>query len=358
MQVVIVGGSGNVGTALLRRLAHEPSIVVSGVSRRPPPAEEPPYAGIRWTACDLGVDGSADALRACFTGADVVVHLAWQIQPSHRPHVLHRTNVGGSRRVFTAARDAGVGQLVYASSIAAYAADSTSVRRPETWPVTGVPTSSYSRHKVTVERILDEIEAGSHMIVSRLRPGLIFQRDAGAQIARYFLGPLAPTTVLRHARPPVLPLPRGLRMQGVHTADVADAYARVVLRQAAGAFNIAADPILDRDTIAAAVGGRPVELSPRVLRSLAAATWWGRLQPTEPGWLDLAMAAPLLSCERAHEVLGWQPNTSVTDALRELVAGMAEGAGTGSPAMRRRDRVSTRLGGLVRGRVIGSASHT
>lgn len=357
MRIVIVGASGNVGTALLRRLAHEPSIVVSGVSRRVPPADEPPYAGVAWTACDLG-EASTEVLRECFAGADVVVHLAWQIQPSHRPHLLHRTNVTGSRQVFSAARDAGVGHLLYASSVGAYAADSTTLRRPENWPVTGVLASSYSRQKVAVERLLDEVEAGSDLVVSRLRPALIFQHDAGAEIARLFLGPLVPTTVLRHARPPVLPLPRRLRIQAVHADDVADAYARVILHRAAGAFNIAADPVLDRDTIAAAVGGRPIELSPRLFHAVAAATWRARLQPTEPGWLDLAMASPLLSSQRAHEVLGWQPRTNAIDALRQLVAGLGEGAGTLSPALRPRDRASTRLSGLVRGRLIGSARHT
>lgn len=48
-------------------------------------------------------------------------------------------------------------------------------------------------------------------------------------------------------------------------------------------------------------------LSPRAFHALAALTWRARLPPTEPGWLDLAMASPLLSSERAHEVLGCPP---------------------------------------------------
>jgi nucleoside-diphosphate-sugar epimerase len=42
---------------------------------------------------------SVSDLRAIFRGADAVVHLAWLIQPSHRPDELWRTNVVGTRSV-------------------------------------------------------------------------------------------------------------------------------------------------------------------------------------------------------------------------------------------------------------------
>ena len=40
MRVVLTGATGNVGTALLRRLAEEPDIEPHGISRRPP-ADDP-----------------------------------------------------------------------------------------------------------------------------------------------------------------------------------------------------------------------------------------------------------------------------------------------------------------------------
>ncbi len=342
MRIVIVGASGNAGTALLRRLVDEPVITaVTGLCRRPPTAGEGAYAGVRWITCDLAEDSSDDILRRAMTGADVVVHLAWVILHSHAPNLQWRINVDGSRRVFAAARDCGVAHLVCASSVGAYAPDSGLVRRDESWPVTGVPTSLYSRQKAAVEAVLDEVAVSSEMVVSRLRPGLIFQAEAGGQIARYFLGPLAPTSLLRIGHLPVVPLPRGLQMQAVHADDAADAYARVILRRAGGAFNIAAEPVLDTDVLAGALGGRPLRVDPRVFRAAATATWRARLQPTEPGWLDLAMTSPLLDTARAREVLGWQPQTSASEALRLLLAGLARGAGTQSPAMGPRGPVSS-----------------
>ncbi|MEU7906179.1 hypothetical protein [Actinoplanes sp. NPDC049118] len=57
----------------------------------------------------------------------------------------------------------------------------------------------------------------------RVRPGLIFQRAAGTEIARYFAGPLLPAPLLRHQRIPVVPAHPRLRLQAVHADDVADA---------------------------------------------------------------------------------------------------------------------------------------
>src|SRR5690349_2389174 len=176
MRVVIVGASGNAGTALLRRLHEEPDLEISGVSRRlPPPAG--PYADVDWHSIDIGTDEAGVRLTELFTGADAVVHLAWQIQPSHDQRRLYRTNVLGSRAVIEAVVEAGVPSLVYASSVGVYAPGPKTAYVTESWPATGVIESSYSRHKVLVEKLLNRVEADRPALrVVRLRPGLIFQR--------------------------------------------------------------------------------------------------------------------------------------------------------------------------------------
>src|SRR5438309_2666423 len=114
MRVVVVGASGNVGTSVLEALADEPSVEsVLGVSRRKPRAS---FAKTEWALADI----SRSTLEPLFAGADAVVHLAWLIQPGRDEQTLHETNVVGSRRVFEAVAEAGVGALVYASSVGAY----------------------------------------------------------------------------------------------------------------------------------------------------------------------------------------------------------------------------------------------
>ena len=93
MRIVVTGLSGNLGTALLRRLGAEGGHDITGISRRPPQGE--PYQLARWVALDLAQEGAEQRLREVFAGADAVVHLAWGFQPSHdltyleEPDLIH-----------------------------------------------------------------------------------------------------------------------------------------------------------------------------------------------------------------------------------------------------------------------------
>jgi hypothetical protein len=66
---------------------------------------------------------------------------------------------------------------------------------------------------------------------------------------------------------------------------------------------------------------------------LTSATWHLRLQPTPPGWLDLALSVPLMSTERARRELGWEPRRSASEALLELLEGLREGSGMSTPPL-------------------------
>jgi nucleoside-diphosphate-sugar epimerase len=139
-----------------------------------------------------------------------------------------------------------------------------------------------------------------------------------------------PTALLKVAaarKVPVLPLPRDLVLQFVHSDDVADAIARVLATRLPGAVNIAAEPVLGPRDIADLVGARHVPAPAVALRALAAVTWHLRAQPTSPGWVDLALGAPVLSTERARAELGWAPSRDAREVLRDLLNGMAHREG-------------------------------
>lgn len=341
MRVVVVGASGNVGTAVLRRLAADETVtslvaVARRTPRRPPPA---PYDAATWVACDVGADDEAATVTtladAC-AGADAVVHLAWAIQPSHDRQRLRATNVVGSRRVLSAAARAGVPHVVVMSSVGAYAPSPGDEPRDESWPTDGVRSSSYSVDKAAVERLLDETEATTDLVVARLRPALVFQRAAGAEQSRYFLGPLVPTRLL-DGEVPVLPWPRGLRLQAVHADDLADAVREAVVRQVRGAFNLAGPGVVRGPDVAALVSrARLREVPPAAARAALWSAWHARVAPVGPGWLDMGMSAPLLDTGRAERELAWRPARSGVEAVHEAVRGMASGAGTASPPLRGR----------------------
>src|SRR4051794_18052629 len=175
--------------------------------------------------------------------------------------------------------------------------------------------------------MLDRLEGERpELRVVRVRPGLIFQRAAGTEIARYFIGPLLPVRLLRAQRIPVVPAHRRLRLQAVHADDVADAYARILRAEVRGAFNLAAGPVLDARLAARVFHGVRVPVPGPVLTAAAGLSWWLRLQPIDAGWVELALRAPLMDCARAAAELGWQPRTDAVAALRELLSGIADRA--------------------------------
>jgi UDP-glucose 4-epimerase len=334
MRIVITGASGNIGTALLRRLSAGGEHDLVGVARRAP-GSAAPYDAASWHAVDVGSPEATDALTEVLREADAVVHLAWLIQPSHDRELLRRVNQGGTRAVLEATRRAGVPHLVHLSSIGAYAtADGRWV--DESWPTTGIPTSSYSVDKAACERLLDAVS--DELAVARVRPTVVLQETAASEVSRLFLGPFVPPALIRPRLLRLTPWPRELAVQFVHADDVADALERILRSRATGAFNLAAEPVIDSDGFRATFGGVAPPAPPGALRALVDLSWRARLQPTDPGWVDMALHSPLLLTDRARE-LGWVPRRMSTEALRSFVEALHRRSGGSGPVLHRRGRL-------------------
>ncbi len=333
VRIVITGASGNVGTALLQRLTSHDLV---GIARRPPVTTDPPYGDVTWRSIDVSTATAARDLRAAFQGADAVVHLVWAFQPTRRTEYLRRVGVGGTQAVVEAVAAAGVPHLVHMSSVGAYAPGAYGTRVDENWPTTGTADFSYSNHKAAAERVLDELERTDppDLTVARVRPGLVVQRQAASALLRYGAPGIFAPGLLRYVA--LLPLDKDFVVPVVHAADVADAVARIVEQTANGAFNLAAEPPVTRDVIARLLGARTISASHRLLRTAASLSWRLRVQPVDPGWVDLAFGVPLLDTTRARTQLGWRPRYDSREAVADLLGGMVDRAGTASPALRPR----------------------
>lgn len=344
MRIVVTGATGNIGTAVLRRLARDDHELV-GLARRVPDGPVASGRPVAWRLADL-TRVHPDDLADAFRGADAVVHLAWGFQPSHDLDYLRELGVGGTQRVVDAVGAAGVPHLVHMSSLGTYAPRRDDTPVDESWPSDGVPTSRYSRHKAAAERILDDVEADETVkTVTRLRPGVVGQRSAGSALLRYGVPGIVPARALNWL--PVLPLDRGLRISIVHSDDVADAVARVLDQGACGAFNLAAASPLTAADIADALGAPLVHVPSGVLRYAVSAGWNLRLQQLDTGWVDMAFALPLLDSTRARTELGWLPTTDAAGVIREVIEGMRTAAAGPTEALRRRT-VSGTVGDALR----------
>ena len=234
-------------------------------------------------------------------GADAVIHLAWIIQPNHDRERLRRTNVVGTARMLAAARRAGCRTWWLRHRSAPIRRPTTTFLATSGGPPRGISSCEYSVDKADVEQLLNDHEiAHPEILITRLRPALIFQRDVGSEIIRYFVGRGVPPRVF-DGKLPVLPWPHGMRLQAVHADDVAQAYLLADARASRRRVQYRCRRCARRRTDCRTARGRPVFTVPTAaVRAAVSAAWNTRVRSREPGWIDMAASAPVMSTGRAQ----------------------------------------------------------
>ncbi|MCX2181366.1 NAD-dependent epimerase/dehydratase family protein [Streptomyces sp. SKN60] len=327
LRVVVTGATGNVGTSVVRALVRQSRVgSVLGLSRRRPGLD---LERAEWAEADLSLEGDEPRLAQYVADADAVVHLAWRFGPTHDPVTTWRTNVLGTVRVLDAVAAARVPVLVCASSVGAYSpgpGDGAPVS--ESWPTHGWPGAAYTREKAYVERLLDTFERDHPQTrVVRMRPAFLFKEEAASEQRRIFAGRWVPGQLFRPELLPLLPEVPGLRFQTLHTEDAADAYVRALLRDVRGAFNLAAEPVVDGKLLGALFGARRVRVPVPAVRGALSAAWRLRVAPADPGLLDAVLRLPLMATDRARRELGWVAARTSVEALEAFLRGVRAGGG-------------------------------
>ncbi len=323
---MVIGATGNCGTALIRELTASGHDVIGVARRRPSDVE----SSVEWRAANV----AHDELHTLVGGADAVVHLAWMFQPTHRPDMTWQANAVGTRRVLAAVADQHVPTVVVASSVAAYSPARGEQMVDESWPTNGPSTAAYAREKAYVERALDAFElANPDIRTVRVRPAFVFQRSAGTEQRRIFGGSLVPARAFDHRLIPALPLPRGLRFQAVHASDLARAYRAVLERPVSGAFNIAADDVIRPEELGRLFDARTISLPPVLFHAGLAAAWRMRVVKAPADLFDAFMRIPVMSTARARTELDWTPEHTAFKALSDMVEGAREQWGSQTPPL-------------------------
>jgi UDP-glucose 4-epimerase len=326
--VVVVGATGNVGTSVVQALGADPDLdSIVGVARRLPSWQP---AKTEWVARDV----AEDELDEAFRDADAVIHLAWLFQPTHTPAITWGTNVLGSIRVFAAAARAGVRALIHASSVGAYSPAAKDEPVDESWPTDGWPEAAYAREKAYLERVLDAFELQHPDIrVVRMRPAFLFKPQASDEQRRLFAGPLLPNALVRPAVVPIVPDFPGLRFQALHTDDAAEAYRLAVHSDVRGAFNLAAEPVVDARLLADCLDARVVRVPMRAVRAAGSLLWHLHLVPASPYLFDLVLRVPIMRADRAGRELGWAPQHSSGAAIEAFLEGLRTGTDLPTPPL-------------------------
>jgi nucleoside-diphosphate-sugar epimerase len=171
MRVTVTGGTGFLGSHLVRDLlAAGESVRV--LARPSPRSDRLMSAGVEIISGDLRDPAS---LALAVKDADVVYHLAAKVGAAPRVDYFE-TNVGGTQNLLNACAQNGVGQLVYASSLAVYGPVSDSASIDENTPFDDKPQlrDPYSESKIAADRLVSSVATKTGLPTVILREGIIF----------------------------------------------------------------------------------------------------------------------------------------------------------------------------------------
>ena len=301
--IAITGVAGLIGRRLAAALsAREDVDRLLGFDVRMPTGLNANGVGFR------NLDVRDPGLPSALAGVDVLVHLAFRMDPLRDEVEMRAQNVDGTRNVFQAAAAAGVEHVVYPSSVAVYGA-----HRDNDFPLTeqsllrGTPGYNYSEHKCEIERWLwPWLEEHPDLGVSVLRFGLV----AGPGVENYFS---------RIIEMPRLPAVRGHRppLQFVHLDDTVAAILHAIDQRLPGAYNVCAEGWLSYDEVAAIAGRRILELPEEVAFAVFDRAWRLGLSEHPPGLVWHLMHPWVMSPAKLIET-GWSPSRTNRDAIADL----------------------------------------
>ncbi|WP_328788831.1 MULTISPECIES: SDR family oxidoreductase [unclassified Streptomyces] len=298
--IAVTGAASGVGAALVSRLAASDEVkqVVAIDERRGD------CAAAQWHVLDVRDPAIAEKLR----GADVVVHLALDLDLETDPAARTAYNVRGTQTVLTAAAAAGVHRVVLCTSAMVYGA----------LPDNDIPLSEDSELRATAEATgvgdLLEIErlgrraprAHPGLNVTVIRPAVLVGGTDTA-LTRYFESPRL--LVVAGSRP---------TWQFCHVDDLVSALEYAALEKVEGELAVGCEGWLEQEEVEELSGIRRMELPSAVALGAAARLHRIGLTPSPAGDLAYTMHPWVVSVSGLHAA-GWRPRWTNEEVLAELL---------------------------------------
>jgi nucleoside-diphosphate-sugar epimerase len=325
LTVAVTGPTGDLGIALVSALERSRRVKkIVGLARKP---FDPASQGWKKTEYRQGDVQDKASVRDAVKGADVVVHLAFAIIGGGAQS--EAINVDGSRNVFEAAIEAGAERICYASSVAAYGFHSDNPEwLTEDIPPRGSPEMYYSQQKAEVEGLLAQLLMKTNRTNAWVfRPCIVAGPRAQMlmeEIPYYRISDALPDFVSRalSSMPilkPVIP-DVGARFQFVHEDDVASAFVAGTLGKGGpGPYNLAAPGLLTMKDLADALGWYTVPVPDAAVEATAGIMSRLPSLPEAFAWVHTVRQPVLMKTDRAKKELGWKPEHTAKQTLKQLV---------------------------------------
>lgn len=308
MTVLVTGATGFVGSAIARRLCRD-GVPVRAIAR--PGSDRRNLDGLELEVAE-GDLNDAGTLRRAVAGCTAVYHAAADYRLWVRdPQAMYRTNVDGTVAMMQAAAEAGVGRIVYTSSVATLGIPKDGGPGDEETPVTlDDMVGPYKRSKFLAE------EAVRRLVREQGVPAVVV--NPSAPVGPHDIKPTPTGRLIADAAAGRIPAFVDTGLNIVHVDDVAEGHVlahdrgRLGERYVLGCRDMTLREILT--TVARAVGRPPprVRLPHCVALPIAyVSEGWARVAGGEPratvDGVRLARKHMFFSSAKAERELDYRP---------------------------------------------------
>lgn len=288
LTVAVTGASGYVATRLIEALGADDRVGrILGFDVHPPK-----WASLPDKFVFDPIDVRSAALEARLQGVDVLVHLAFVMDPIKDESEMRDINVNGSQNAFRSAGKAGVRKIIYTSSATVYGAHpDNDMPLTEESPLRANLDFSYPAHKLEVEYVVKEFRSDfPDVTVTVFRPATVFGPHVDNAWSHMLELPFA--VCVGGYGPP---------MQFVHEEDVASALRFAVFNDLDGPYNLAAGGHLEFDSMLALLGKRRLDLPETLAFGFSEKLWGLGLAEAPAGMLHYLMHPWVLSTEKLEK---------------------------------------------------------
>jgi UDP-glucose 4-epimerase len=307
LRYLITGGSGYIGSRVAELLAFQKStdsVVVADVR---PPEFRPQKTSFR--KLDVREPGSI-AIALAEERPDVLVHMAFVVDPTHDEPTMYETNVNGTFNVLAAAAASGVERAVVTSATMAYGPwRGNPVPITESQPVHGHAHYVYARHAAEADRIA-QLWATLHRQrrMTIIRPCTVFGPGADNHLVRMWESQAYFPDFGTGDQP----------TQFLHIDDAVSGIVSLIESEQPGAFNLVPDGEITWHQCAAMAGLEVRGVREESFTGLAGGMWRLKMPNVEipPSFVDFFKYPYLASNERLKQAIpNWQPEHTSRDTF-------------------------------------------
>ncbi len=301
MKIFLTGSAGCLAAALLPVLCNDPAVEsITGIDIKPTAYQ---HSKLKTSILDMRDASLQDVMK----NHDAVIHLGFNVRRGNlSSEERYDINVNGSINVIDAANANGITKLINLSSVSVYGVCENATEETKTNPLATFP---YAQHKEIIEQYINE-----HMPSAiQFRAHLIMGANAQDFLREMFVMPVYLT--FAEGKTP--------KQQVVHENDVVSAIEAALKADVSGAFNLAANDIIDLGGSYIAKGieeGRRIRKFPFSIARMAA--FFGRKMNTHDlaTWIEMLDTTATVNCDKAKAQLNWAPKYSIWDARKDAMS--------------------------------------